>query len=225
MQSRAYTKVATEPTPIVTQEGGNPRILALNTLHNVPGARKTAKRIGRGPGSGKGKTSTKGHKGMKARRRSRRVVYEGGQMPLFKLIPKRGFKNHNMRDLKTLKLSKLMQFVENGRIDASKPITLKSIHDAQIVGRIKEGVKILAHGAPDLSVPLHLEVTDITPAAQQKIEDAGGSVKLVWYNRVSLRAHLKPEKFDILPRSNGIPPPRLQARYDMGPDPRDAIRQ
>jgi len=170
--------------------------------------------VGRGPGSGHGKTSGRGSKGAGQRSGSGgQVWYEGGQTPLYKRTPKFGFKNFNKERLNVVNLDRIMQFVESKRIDPTQPITMKILQDSGAIHRVKEGVKLLAFGKERVNIPLKFQLTYSSREAREIVTAAGGSVEHVWFGRVPLRAHLKPHKFAILPRSNGLPPPRLYWRY------------
>jgi len=186
-------------------DGGVPvgvRILALNDLRDNAGARKKRKRVGRGIGSGRGKTSGKGMNGQKPRRSNIGPGFQGGQSKLIKRIPKRGFSNGRFRrTLDELNFCKLQQFIDTGRIDPSKTITMKHLFDCRIVGKIKHGVKLLSKGADRLSQPITIEVTRASKSAIDVVEAAGGRVTTVYYNRLGLRALLKPHSFEgPLPR-------------------------
>jgi len=119
----------------------------------------------------------------------------------------------NRQPLQPLNLGRLMEWVRIGRIDSSKVINLKVLWDSNIVGKFKFGVKLLAEGSETVDRPLHIKVTHASENAREAVESQGGSVEYVWFNRVTLRAHLMPHKFKILPHSDGIPPPRLYKRY------------
>ena len=177
-------------------------------------------RWGRGVGSGKGKTAGRGHKGSHARNsRGLHPWFIGGQTPLYQLFPKRGFKPHTRRLLEPVNLDRLMAFIDQRRIDASQVITMKTMYDSGLVSKApKQGVKLLARGyrtkGGEGALPaLRLEVSDASSSAKRVVEAAGGEVKLVWYNRLGLRYLLKPEKFDLPPRTAAIPPPRYRRKY------------
>lgn len=138
---------------------------------------------------------------------------------MYKLIPKHGKKNNLAKPFESVNLCKLMQWIREERIDISQTITMKTLLDSGLLRRIPYGVKILAghlKGNPSAAAmlpPLHFQVSDSSLSAQALIEAAGGSVSYVFFNRVTLRAHLKPEKFPIPPRSNGVPPPVWREHY------------
>lgn len=128
------------------------------------------------------------------------------------------------RVLQPLTLSKLLVWIRTGRVDTSATLTMQKLYESGIMGnaKIKFGVKLLGTGVqsfvdeyPKLGLPApKLELTDSSEAAKEAVQKVGGDVSLVWFARVPLRAHLKPHKFDILPRSNGVPPRKLRAKYN-----------
>ncbi len=146
----------------------------LNQISEKPGARRNRKRIGRGMGSGTGKTSGKGHKGQKARSGVSLLGFEGGQMPLYRRLPKRGFKNIFRKSYRVVNLGRLQQEIDAGKLDPSAPITEKSLQEAGIVKTLRDGVRVLANG--DIKAKIQLEVTGASKAAVSAIESAGGSI-------------------------------------------------
>ncbi|KAJ1664197.1 YmL10 [Coemansia sp. RSA 1813] len=191
------------------------RIVGLNNLSDNKGARKTKKRVGRGHGSGHGKTCGRGQKGQKSRSGNSKPGpgFEGGQTPLSQVFPKRGFKNPFKRELQPLNLDRIQHWINTGRLDASKPITLREIHAANAV-RFKEGVILLGRGAHALTSPITIEVTKASSQAVKRIEELGGKVVCVYHNRLALRALLHPEKFAILPKSANPPTAKLRRFYE-----------
>ncbi len=146
----------------------------LSNLKYNAGARKNPKRIGRGEGSGRGGTSTKGHKGQKSRAgASIRASFEGGQMPLVRRIPKFGFKNRNRVEYKPINVSRLDALVDEGKLDPKEDITLEVLVNAGVV-RKKDRVKVLGRG--ELNIALNVRVHRVSESAKKKIEAAGGSV-------------------------------------------------
>ncbi|MFU8793146.1 MAG: 50S ribosomal protein L15 [Acholeplasmataceae bacterium] len=144
----------------------------LNELKPVEGARKNRKRLGRGPGSGTGKTSGKGHKGQLARSGGApRPGFEGGQLPFFQRIPKRGFKNINRKEFSVVNLSDLNQF-NDGEV-----ITPEVLIERRLVNKLKSGVKVLANGT--LEKKLTVKANVFSKAAQAAIEKAGGTVEVI----------------------------------------------
>mmetsp|Transcript_6383 Transcript_6383/g.7736 ORF Transcript_6383/g.7736 Transcript_6383/m.7736 type:complete len:261 (+) Transcript_6383:360-1142(+) len=190
--------------------------LQLNNLRDNLGALKKSKRVGRGIGSGKGKTAGRGHKGQKARQGNKGLKgkgFEGGQTPLKITIPKTGFTNRsNKIFLAELNLGKLQDYINVGRIDITKTITMKDIWEANVVGNIKDGVKLLAKDSEKLIAPINIEVTRASKAAIEAVEEIGGTVVCSYYNKLGMRAHLRPDKFDVLPK-RARPPPKLMPYY------------
>ena len=144
----------------------------LSTLKNTPGARKTRKRVGRGSASGMGKTSTRGHKGQYARKGHKgKLGFEGGQMPLIRRLPKRGFKNPNRVVYCPINVCELERF------DDGAEITVDVLREARLYSNKFDGVKILGQG--DLTKKLTLKVNGISASAKAKIEALGGTVEVV----------------------------------------------
>jgi len=150
--------------------------MQLNDLRDNKGATKPRKRVGRGMASGTGKTSGKGHKGQKSRSGVSLLGFEGGQMPLYRRLPKRGFNNPFSKDFAEINLGKLQKAVDAGKIDPKKPVTGESLLEAGLVRKSADGVKVLAKG--ELSAKLELEVAAASKAALAAIEKAGGKVTL-----------------------------------------------
>ena len=128
----------------------------------------------RGIGSGTGKTSGKGHKGQKARSGVSLLGFEGGQMPLYRRLPKRGFKNIFRKSYRLVNLGRLQQEIDAGKLDASAPITEKNLQEAGIVKTLRDGVRVLANG--EIKSKIQLEVSGASKSAVAAIESAGGSV-------------------------------------------------
>lgn len=151
--------------------------MKLNELRNRPGATHSRKVLGRGIGSGLGKTSGRGVKGQKARTGIAIKGFEGGQMPLFRRLPKRGFSAINPRKFVEINIGKLQAAVDAGRLDAAKPVTVASLVAAGILRQAHDGLRVLGDG--ELKAKLTIEATYATKTAQAAIEKAGGSVKIV----------------------------------------------
>jgi large subunit ribosomal protein L15 len=149
--------------------------MKLNELRDNPGSRRKSKRLGRGIGSGKGKTSGKGVKGQKARTGVALNGFEGGQLPIYRRLPKRGFKNPFRRVFAPVNLGAIARAIEAGRIDATQPITEDTLRGAGLVrgGRV-EGVRLLGMG--ELSQALTITVSGASATAAAAIERAGGSL-------------------------------------------------
>ena len=150
--------------------------MRLNELRDNPGATKEKKRVGRGPGSGKGKTAGRGIKGQKSRSGVAINGYEGGQMPLYMRLPKRGFNNINAKTYAVVNLGLIQKFIDAKKIDAKKPITEQSLVESGLVRRIKDGVRILAKG--DLTSKLDITVTGASASAIEAVAKAGGALNV-----------------------------------------------
>ncbi len=145
----------------------------LGDLSSPKGAVKSRRRIGRGTGSGSGKTSGRGHKGQKSRSGySRKVGFEGGQMPLQRRLPKRGFSNRFKKEFSELNVGRLGALAPGASVDAG------ILHAAGLVRKLaKDGVKLLGEGEVDRAI--HLKIQKCSESARRKIESAGGSVEIV----------------------------------------------
>lgn len=150
--------------------------MKLNELHDNPGAAKKSKRVARGPGSGKGKTAGRGIKGQKSRSGVAIGGYEGGQMPLYRRLPKRGFTKPNARHYAVVNLGLIQKFVDAGKLDAKSEITEDVLLAAGLVRRKLDGVRILAKGA--VTAKLTLTVTGASKPAIAAVEAAGGTLSV-----------------------------------------------
>ena len=150
--------------------------MKLNDLRDNDGAVKSRKRLGRGIGSGSGKTGGRGVKGQKARSGVAINGFEGGQMPLYRRLPKRGFNNIFAKHFVTVSLGRIEQAIEAKKLDAKETINAEALVKAGVIRRVKDGVRILSDG--DLKSKLAFDVAGASKAAIEKIEKAGGSVKL-----------------------------------------------
>jgi large subunit ribosomal protein L15 len=150
--------------------------MRLNELSDRPGATKPRKRLGRGVGSGLGKTSGRGTKGQKARAGVAIKGFEGGQMPLHRRLPKRGFNNIFGKDFNEINLGKIQAALDSGRLDGNKPVTVEALKEAGLIRRAKDGVRLLGQG--ELKAKLNVEVTGASQSAIKAIEAQGGSVTL-----------------------------------------------
>ena len=149
--------------------------MKLNELRDNAGSRLKSKRLGRGIGSGKGKTAGKGVKGQKAREGVALNGFEGGQLPIYRRLPKRGFKNIFRKEYAPVNLGALAAAIESGRIDAAQPITEATLRDAGLVrGGKADGVRLLANG--ELTRAVTITVSGASVAAIAAVEKAGGSV-------------------------------------------------
>ena len=150
--------------------------MKLNELHDNPGATKRRKRVARGPGSGKGKTAGRGIKGQKSRSGVAINGYEGGQMPLHRRLPKRGFTKPNRKEFAVINLGLLQKFVDAGKLDVSAEITEDLLVASGLVRRKLHGVRLLAKG--ELTAKLTLALTGASAAAVAAVEQAGGAITL-----------------------------------------------
>ncbi len=150
--------------------------MELNQLADKKGARHSHKRVGRGLGSGRGKTSRRGQKGQKSRSGVSINGFEGGQMPIHRRLPKRGFKNRFRKNFQAVNTGRLQQAVDAGKLDPGKPVTIAVLQAAGVVGKARDGVRLLANG--ELKTKLTLEVAGASKAAVTAVEKAGGSVQV-----------------------------------------------
>ncbi|HJZ33945.1 MAG TPA: 50S ribosomal protein L15 [Hyphomicrobiaceae bacterium] len=151
--------------------------MRLNDIKDNPGARKLRLRIGRGIGSGMGKMGGRGGKGQTARAGVRLGGFEGGQMPLHRRLPKRGFNKLNQKRYNEVNVGRLQAAVDNGRLDAGKPVDVAALIAAGLVRRPHDGVRVLGEG--ELKAKLALTVNHATASAKAAIERAGGSITLI----------------------------------------------
>ena len=150
--------------------------MKLNEIRDNAGARSNRKRVGRGIGSGTGKTSGSGHKGQKARSGVSINGFEGGQMPIHRRLPKRGFNNIFRKQFVVVNVGSLQAAVDAKKIDAKKPINIDALKAAGLVTKAKDGVRLLGNG--ELSVKVDIEVAGASASAIAAVEKAGGSVKV-----------------------------------------------
>ncbi len=150
--------------------------MKLNEIRDNPGARRPLMRICRGIGSGKGKTGGRGGKGQTARTGVSINGFEGGQMPLYRRLPKRGFTNIFALSFAEVNLGSLQTAIDSGKINGAQPITEAMLAEAGVVRRVLDGVRLLGKGT--LKAKVTLEVTGATKSAIAAVEKAGGSVKV-----------------------------------------------
>ncbi len=148
--------------------------MKLHEIADKAGATKSRKRVGRGPGSGTGKTGGRGIKGQKSRSGVAINGYEGGQMPLYMRLPKRGFNNINAKRHAVVNLGLLQKFIDAGKIDAKKPITEETLVASGLVRRVRDGVRVLAKG--EFKAKVDLTVTGASKSAVAAVEAAGGKL-------------------------------------------------
>ncbi len=151
--------------------------MRLNELRDNDGATHAKKRVGRGIGSGKGKTAGRGHKGQKSRSGVAIKGFEGGQMPIHRRVPKRGFNNYNVKDYNEINLDRIEKAIASGALDASLAVNFDTLLKSGIIKKIKDGVRLLGNG--EINSKLVFEVTGVSKSALKAVEAAGGEVKLV----------------------------------------------
>lgn len=148
--------------------------MRLNEISDRPGAHKAPRRLGRGIGSGRGKTAGRGHNGQKSRTGVALKGFEGGQMPIHRRVPKRGFKNPTRKRLVAVNLERLQQAIDAGRLDPAQVVTEKTLSDAGIVNKVRDGVRLLANG--ELKTKLSIEVHGASKTAIAAVEAGGGKI-------------------------------------------------
>lgn len=151
--------------------------MKLSDLSDNPGATKARKRVGRGVGSGVGKTAGRGVKGQKSRSGVSIAGFEGGQMPLHMRLPKRGFNKPNRLQFAQINLGRLQYFIDKGRLDAKQPIDEDLLVATKIIRRKRDGIRLLAQG--ELTTKISITVTGASQAAIAAVEKAGGSVTVL----------------------------------------------
>ena len=151
--------------------------MRLNEIKDKHGARKERVRVGRGIGSGLGKQGGRGGKGQTARTGVAIGGFEGGQMPLHRRLPKRGFNKWRRKDFNEINVGALQQAIDDKRLDAGKPVDLESLVAAGIIRRPKDGLRLLGNG--EIKAKLSLTVDHASGTAKAAIEKAGGSIKLI----------------------------------------------
>ena len=165
--------------------------MKLNEIKDNIGSTKSRKRIGRGIGSGTGKTSGKGHKGQKSRSGVSIKGFEGGQMPIHRRLPKRGFKNINRINYTELNLDNIQKLIDGKKIDSKKTISYKTLLDLGLVKSKKAKIKLLAKG--DIKVKIDIEVSASSKSAKDNIEKNGGTVIILDEKKDSLNQDKKTE--------------------------------
>ena len=151
--------------------------MRLNQISDNKGARKTRVRVGRGPGSGKGTTAGRGDKGQKSRSGVAIKGFEGGQMPIYRRLPKRGFKNPFTKHFNAVNIGRLQVAIDAKKLDAKKPITIEALLEAGVIKKRRDGVRILGNG--ELTAKVQLEVSGASKSAVEAVEKAGGSITIV----------------------------------------------
>ena len=151
--------------------------MKLNELSDLVGAKKNRKRVGRGIGSGTGKTSGRGVKGQKSRSGVAIKGFEGGQMPLHRRLPKRGFNNLFSKKYNVFNLDRIQYFIDNGKIDAKQIVNIDTLLEAKLIKSERDGLKILGRGK--LTSKVELEVSGASKKAVELVEKAGGKVTVL----------------------------------------------
>ena len=155
--------------------------MELNKLNDNDGAKSSKKRLGRGVGSGLGKTSGKGHKGQKSRSGVSIKGFEGGQMPIHRRLPKRGFNKHNRKVYRILNLGDLQKVIDNGKIDIKKEINKSIILSSGIIKNLKDGIRILARGK--ITSKVNILVDGASKTAIEQVKLAGGNLAVIEKNK------------------------------------------
>jgi large subunit ribosomal protein L15 len=150
--------------------------MKLNELRDVDGATHSRKRVGRGIGSGKGKTSGRGVKGQSSRSGVAINGFEGGQMPIYRRLPKRGFKNPFAKSFNEISVGKVQEAIDSGRLDGKKAVTIEALVEAGLIRRARDGVRLLGSG--EIKSKVSFDVAGASKSAIEKVEKAGGSVKV-----------------------------------------------
>ncbi|MDH6235093.1 large subunit ribosomal protein L15 [Mesorhizobium soli] len=150
--------------------------MKLNELRDNEGATHSKKRLGRGIGSGSGKTGGRGVKGQKSRSGVAINGFEGGQMPLYRRLPKRGFTNIFAKEFVTVSLGRIQAAIDANKLDAKETVTAEVLVNAGVIRRAKDGVRLLSDG--ELKAKVSFDLAGASKAAVEKVEKAGGSVKL-----------------------------------------------
>jgi len=148
--------------------------MKLNELRDNPGSTPSRTRVGRGIGSGKGKTGGRGVKGQKSRSGVAIKGFEGGQMPLHRRLPKRGFTNIFAKEYNVVSLGRVQQAIDAGKLDAAAAVTVEALKAAGIVKRVKDGVRLVSDG--ELKAAVTFEIAGASKAAAEAVEKAGGKV-------------------------------------------------
>ena len=166
--------------------------MKLNEIRNNPGAKTRKVRVGRGTGSGLGKTSGRGVKGAKARTGNSVNGFEGGQMPLYMRLPKRGFKNIFANDFSHVNLGRIQKAIDAKKLDPKAKITEEVLRQAGLAAKSKDGVRLLAKG--ELTVKVEIEVAGASKSAIAAVEKAGGSVTTTFKKAVYMNKKGEPGK-------------------------------
>lgn len=150
--------------------------MKLNEIRDNNGATHARKRRGRGIGTGLGKTGGRGHKGQKSRSGVALATFEGGQMPIYRRLPMRGFTNPSRKRYVEVTLERLQRAIDSGRLDASQAMTGETLREAGVIRRLRDGVSLLGSG--DLAARIEITVARVTKSARRQIEEQGGTVNV-----------------------------------------------
>jgi len=151
--------------------------MRLNEIRDNAHAKHAKKRVGRGIGSGKGKTSGKGHKGQKARSGVAIKGFEGGQMPLHRRLPKHGFNNIFRKQYSIIGLDVIQNAIDTGKIDEKKPINADVLKENGVITKVRDGIKILGNGS--IKSGINIEVAAVSASAQKAIEKVNGKISII----------------------------------------------
>jgi large subunit ribosomal protein L15 len=166
--------------------------MKLNQLRDNPGATKKPIRVGRGIGSGKGKTSGRGVKGQKARTGVSVNGFEGGQMPLFRRLPKRGFNNPSVQKYGEITLGQLQAAIDSGKLDAKGTLDCAAFMKADLAAKSCDGIRLLGGG--ELKSKVTLKIAGATASAQEAVKKSGGTLELTYVNEAGPRKPAKIHK-------------------------------
>ncbi len=183
--------------------------MRLNEIRDNEGARKSRTRVGRGEGSGKGKTGGRGQKGQKSRSGVSLVGFEGGQMPIYRRTPKRGFKNIFRKKYEIVNLGRLQKAIDDKKLSAGA-VNADALQQAGLIRNNKDGVRLLGQG--ELSAKIEIEVAGATKSAIAAVEGAGGKVILPEPTKVELEAREKSAKSQV--KKDAAAPKKAAADYD-----------
>lgn len=174
--------------------------MKLNELRDNPGSTHKPIRVGRGQASGKGKTSGRGVKGQKSRTGVSIAGFEGGQMPLYRRLPKRGFNNPSAKDYQVVNLGQLQAALDNGKLDGKATINAAALKKAGVISKIGDGVRLLAVGT--LKSGVKLEIAGASAKAIEAVEKAGGSLTALVAKKE--KGPRKPEKRAAAPKTSRL---------------------
>ena len=183
--------------------------MRLNQIADNPGAKHPRKRVGRGIGSGLGKTAGRGGKGQTARKGGAKAGFEGGQMPIYRRLPTRGFNKPNVVHYNEINLGRIQQAVDSKKIDVAAPVTIDVLVKAGVVSKARAGLRLLGTG--ELKAKLAFEVHHASKGAIAAVEKAGGSVKMLKPPKPEAEA-----KGDGKAAAKGAKPPKAEAKAPKG---------